>query len=71
MCVHVCVPVCVCVCVVVKILEVGGREEGRPCCVLGTVYKDQKLKPSILDEYTKVHTHARARTHTRYVPSHI
>lgn len=39
---------------VVKILDVGAQEEGREVCVVGTLYKDMKLKPSILDEYTKV-----------------
>lgn len=39
---------------VVKILEVGAQEEGLEVCVVGTLYKDMKLKPSILDEYTKV-----------------
>mmetsp|Transcript_34598 Transcript_34598/g.87513 ORF Transcript_34598/g.87513 Transcript_34598/m.87513 type:complete len:484 (-) Transcript_34598:388-1839(-) len=37
----------------VKILEVGAQEEGLEVCVVGTLYKDMKLKPSILDEYTK------------------
>ena len=33
-----------------KILEV---EPGVECAVLGTLYKDMKLKPSVLDEYKK------------------
>ena len=33
-----------------KILEV---EPGVECAVLGTLYKDMKLKPSVLDEYQK------------------
>ena len=33
-----------------KILEV---EPGVECAVIGTVYKDMKLKPSVLDEYAK------------------
>jgi DNA polymerase delta subunit 2 len=37
------VPVC-------KVLEL---QDGQPCVVIGTVYKDMKLKPSILDEYVK------------------
>jgi DNA polymerase delta subunit 2 len=28
-------------------------EEDVECCVVGTLYKDMKLKPSILDEYAK------------------
>jgi DNA polymerase delta subunit OB-fold domain len=28
--------------------------EGQECCVIGTVYKEMKLKPNILDEYVKV-----------------
>lgn len=28
--------------------------EGRDVAIIGTVYKDMKMKPSILDEYTKV-----------------
>jgi DNA polymerase delta subunit OB-fold domain len=28
--------------------------EGKDVAVIGTIYKDMKLKPSILDEYTKV-----------------
>ncbi len=39
---------------VVKILDVGTREEGQMLAVVGTVYKEQKLKPSILDEYTNM-----------------
>jgi DNA polymerase delta subunit 2 len=37
-------------CPVAKILEL---EEGKEVAVVGTVYKQMKLKPSILDEYTK------------------
>lgn len=33
-----------------KILEI---KEGEECAVIGTLYKEMKLKPSILDEYTK------------------
>jgi hypothetical protein len=43
----------ICLHAVVKILEVG-RREGTQVAVIGTLYKEQKLKPSILDEYTKV-----------------
>lgn len=43
---------------VVKILEVASPEnEGHEVAVIGTLYKDMKLKPSILDEYTKVWVH--------------
>jgi DNA polymerase delta subunit 2 len=35
---------------VVKILAVG---EDREVAVIGTLYKDMKLKPTILDEYAK------------------
>lgn len=35
---------------VVKILGVGEEQE---VAVVGTLYKDMKLKPSILDEYSK------------------
>jgi DNA polymerase delta subunit 2 len=35
---------------VVKILAVG---EDREVVVIGTLYKDMKLKPTILDEYAK------------------
>ena len=34
----------------VKILDL---KEGEECVVMGTLYKDMKLKPSILDEYVK------------------
>lgn len=37
-------------CAVRKILEI---QEDAECVVLGTVYKEQRLRPSILDEYTK------------------
>ncbi|KAK3030819.1 hypothetical protein RJ639_037200, partial [Escallonia herrerae] len=30
-----------------------GLEEGKECIIVGTLYKDMKLKPSILDEYSK------------------
>lgn len=39
-------------CAVVGILAVP---EGAEVVIVGTVYKDMKLKPSILDEYVKVH----------------
>ena len=34
----------------VKILELKEEQE---CVVVGTLYKEMKLKPSILDEYAK------------------
>lgn len=37
-------------CTVVKILGVGEDQE---VAVIGTLFKDMKLKPSILDEYSK------------------
>lgn len=30
-----------------------GLEEGKECIIVGTIYKHMKLKPSILDEYSK------------------
>lgn len=30
-----------------------GLEEGKECVIVGTVYKHMKLKPTILDEYSK------------------
>lgn len=30
-----------------------GLEEGKECTIVGTLYKHMKLKPSILDEYSK------------------
>jgi len=38
---------------VTKILEVGDLPEGQETVAVGTIYKDMKLKPSIMDEYTK------------------
>jgi len=34
---------------VVNILELKGGED---CCVIGTIFKDMKLKPSIMNEYS-------------------
>ncbi|KAG0495233.1 hypothetical protein HPP92_006227 [Vanilla planifolia] len=34
-------------------LKVLGLEEGKECIIVGTIYKHMKLKPSILDEYSK------------------
>jgi DNA polymerase delta subunit 2 len=30
-----------------------GLEEGKDCVLVGTLFKHMKLKPSILDEYSK------------------
>lgn len=30
-----------------------GLEEGKDCIIIGTLYKQMKLKPSVLDEYSK------------------
>ena len=38
---------------VAKILEVGALPEGQEVVAIGTLYKDMKLKPSIMDEYAK------------------
>lgn len=38
-------------CAVTKILDLP---EGQEVAVIGTLYKEMKLKPSILDEYNKV-----------------
>jgi DNA polymerase delta subunit 2 len=35
---------------IVKVLDL---KEGEECVVMGTLYKDMRLRPSILDEYTK------------------
>jgi hypothetical protein len=37
----------------VAVTTVLGLEEGKDCIVVGTLYKHMKLKPSILDEYSK------------------
>ncbi|KAL0383768.1 UNVERIFIED_CONTAM: DNA polymerase delta small subunit [Sesamum calycinum] len=36
-----------------NICTVLGLEEGKECIIVGTLYKHMKLKPSILDEYSK------------------
>ncbi|GAX80094.1 hypothetical protein CEUSTIGMA_g7532.t1 [Chlamydomonas eustigma] len=36
-----------------KILEIGSLPEGHEVAAIGTLFKDMKLKPSIMDEYTK------------------
>lgn len=30
-----------------------GLEEGKECVIVGTLFKNMKLKPCILDEYSK------------------
>ena len=30
-----------------------GLEQGKECVIVGTLYKHMKLKPSVLDEYSK------------------
>lgn len=36
-----------------KVCTVLGLEEGKECVIVGTLYKHMKLKPCILDEYSK------------------
>lgn len=35
------------------VCTVLGLEEGKECVVVGTLFKNMKLKPCILDEYSK------------------
>lgn len=35
------------------VCTVLGLEQGKDCIVVGTLFKHMKLKPSILDEYSK------------------
>jgi DNA polymerase delta subunit 2 len=35
------------------VTTVLGLEEGKDCVLVGTLFKHMKLKPSILDEYSK------------------
>jgi DNA polymerase delta subunit 2 len=37
----------------IAVTTVLGLEEGKECIIVGTLYKHMKLKPSILDEYSK------------------
>ncbi|XP_024521106.1 DNA polymerase delta small subunit [Selaginella moellendorffii] len=37
----------------VPVCPILGLEDGKRCVVIGTIYKQMKLKPSILDEYAK------------------
>lgn len=39
-----------CVLIVCKVL---GLEEGKECIIVGTLFKHMKLKPCVLDEYSK------------------
>lgn len=38
---------------ILAVCTVLGLEEGKDCIIVGTLYKHMKLKPSILDEYSK------------------
>ncbi len=49
---------------VVKILEL---KEGVECIVVGTLYKEMRLKPSILDEYVKERGLAPALSSSKFV----
>ena len=51
-----------------KILELP---EGQEVAVIGTLYKEMKLKPSILDEYNKVGPCCQAPTPSLHCPSHV
>lgn len=37
----------------ISVCTVLGLEGGKECIIVGTLYKNMKLKPSILDEYSK------------------
>ena len=37
----------------VAVRTILGLEEGEDCVVIGTLYKQMQLKPSVLDEYAK------------------
>ena len=39
--------------VIWTLCTVLGLEEGKECVVVGTLFKNMKLKPCILDEYSK------------------
>ncbi|XP_028549804.1 DNA polymerase delta small subunit [Dendrobium catenatum] len=39
-----------------EVITVLGLEESRECVIVGTIYKHMKLKPCILDEYSKERT---------------
>ncbi|KAI9186036.1 hypothetical protein LWI28_013212 [Acer negundo] len=43
------------------VCKILGLEKGKACSIVGTLYKHMKLKPSILDEYSK----------TRFVTPHV
>ncbi|KAK8635077.1 hypothetical protein V6N13_022955 [Hibiscus sabdariffa] len=43
-----------------SVCTVLGLEEGKECIIVGTLYKHMKLKPCILDEYSKEETSAGA-----------
>lgn len=40
-------------CCMFAVCTVLGLEDGKECIIVGTLYKHMKLKPSILDEYSK------------------
>lgn len=40
-------------CILIAVCTVLGLEEGKECIIVGTLYKHMKLKPSVLDEYSK------------------
>ncbi|KAK4859181.1 hypothetical protein QYF36_000942 [Acer negundo] len=46
------------------VCKILGLEKGKECIIVGTLYKHMKLKPSILDEYSKT------RSVTRLVKPH-
>ena len=45
--------------------------EGREVCVIGTLYKEMKLKPSILNDYTKVPPFNLPNLSTLHVECHL
>lgn len=36
-----------------SVCNILALEEGKQCIVIGTIYKQMQLKPSVLDEYSK------------------
>ena len=41
------------ICVCIAVCKVLGLEEGKECIIVGTLFKHMKLKPCVLDEYSK------------------
>lgn len=37
----------------IAVCKVLGLEEGKECIIVGTLFKHMKLKPCVLDEYSK------------------